>query len=110
MRQTGGAFFRTVIAGVLVAAAGLAAAQQAYPTRPVRIIVPFPPGASNDILARIVGAKLGEAFRMQTIVDNRPGGSTIIGASTVAKSPPDGYTLLVTSSTHLITTLLIPAP
>src|SRR3954469_11445846 len=100
---------RVLTALVFAGVVGSASAQT-YPTKPVRIIVPFPPGASNDILARIVGAKLGEAFRMQTIVDNRPGGSTIIGASTVAKSPPDGYTLLVTSSTHLITTLLIPAP
>src|ERR687883_82662 len=100
---------RVVAAALLAGFVGSALAQQNYPSKPVRIIVPFPPGASNDILARIVGAKLGEIFRMQMIVDNRPGGSTIIGASTVSKAPPDGYTLLVTSSTHLITTLLIPA-
>jgi tripartite-type tricarboxylate transporter receptor subunit TctC len=86
------------------------AQQQPYPNKPIRIIVPFPPGASNDILGRLVGKKLTDSLGVQTIVDNRAGGSTIIGASAVAKSPPDGYTLLVTSSTHVITPLLLPAP
>ncbi|MGZ5095576.1 MAG: Bug family tripartite tricarboxylate transporter substrate binding protein, partial [Burkholderiales bacterium] len=85
-------------------------AQQAYPSKPIRIIVPFPPGASNDILARIVGKKLTDAFGVQTIVDNRAGASTIIGASALLKSAPDGYTIMVTSGTHLITPLLMPAP
>jgi len=91
-------------------AADWAAAQQNYPNRPIRIIVPFPPGASNDILGRIVGKKFTDVFGVQTIVDNRGGGSTIIGASALLKSPPDGYTLMVTSSTHILTPLLIKAP
>jgi tripartite-type tricarboxylate transporter receptor subunit TctC len=99
-----------VTVGVFIALAGPAAAQQAYPNKTIRIIVPFPPGASNDILARIVGRKLTDAFGVQTIVDNRAGGSTIIGASALLKSPPDGYTIMVTSGTHLITPLLLPAP
>lgn len=70
----------------------------------------FPPGASNDILARIVGKKLTDALGVQTIVDNRAGASTIIGASALLKSAPDGYTIMVTSGTHLITPLLMPAP
>ena len=86
------------------------AAQQPYPNKPIRIIVPFPPGASNDILGRLVGKKLTESLGVQAIVDNRPGGSTIIGASALLKSPPDGYTMMLTSGTHLITPLLIPAP
>jgi tripartite-type tricarboxylate transporter receptor subunit TctC len=89
---------------------GIAAAQQPYPNKPIRIIVPFPPGASNDILGRLVGKKLTESLGVQTIVDNRPGGSTIIGASALLKSPPDGYTLMLTSGTHIITPILIPAP
>jgi len=94
----------------LAAFAAAAPAQQAYPNKPIRIIVPFPPGASNDILARLVGKKLTDSLGVQTIIDNRAGGSTIIGASAVAKSPPDGYTLLVTSSTHVITPLLLSTP
>jgi tripartite-type tricarboxylate transporter receptor subunit TctC len=101
---------RLLAAGALMALAGIAAGQQSYPAKPIRIIVPFPPGASNDILARLVGKKLTESLGVQTIVDNRPGGSTIIGASALLKAPPDGYTLMVTSGTHIITPILIPAP
>ena len=104
------AAFQILMFGALAAVAGFAGAQQAYPNRTIRIIVPFPPGASNDILARIVGRKLTESLGVQTIVDNRAGASTIIGASALLKSPPDGYTLRVTSGTHLITPLLMPAP
>jgi tripartite-type tricarboxylate transporter receptor subunit TctC len=102
--------FRLLLIGAIGTFAAPASAQQAYPNKPIRIIVPFPPGASNDILGRLVGKKLTDSLGVQTIIDNRAGGSTIIGASAVAKSPPDGYTLLVTSSTHVITPLLIPAP
>jgi tripartite-type tricarboxylate transporter receptor subunit TctC len=104
------AAFRIFITAALIALGGSAGAQQAYPTKPIRIIVPFPPGASNDTLARIVGKKLIDAFGVQTIVDNRAGASTIIGASALLKAAPDGYTIMVTSGTHLITPLLIPAP
>jgi tripartite-type tricarboxylate transporter receptor subunit TctC len=96
--------------GVLIALAGPAAAQKAYPSKPIRIIVPFPPGASNDILARLIGKKLTDTLGVQTIVDNRGGASTIIGASALLKSPPDGYTIMVTSGTHIITPLLMPTP
>lgn len=102
--------FHIVTASVLIALSGPSSAQQTYPSKPIRIIVPFPPGASNDILGRLVGRKLVDTLGVQTIVDNRPGASTIIGASALMKSPPDGYTLMVTSGTHLITPLLMPAP
>jgi len=85
-------------------------AQQDYPTRPIRIIVPFPPGASNDILGRIVGKKLTDAFGVQAVVDNRGGASTIIGASILLRANPDGYTIMVTSGTHLLTALLMRTP
>jgi len=87
-----------------------AAAQQAYPSKPIRIIIPFPPGASNDILGRLVGKKLTDTLGVQTIADNRGGASTIIGSTTLLKSPPDGYTIMATSSTHIITPLLMTTP
>lgn len=106
---------RTLWATLLAAAFAavlpdMAWAQPTYPNRPIRIIVPFPPGASNDILGRIVGKKLSEVLGVQTVVDNRGGGSTIIGATLLLKSPPDGYTIMVTSGTHILTPLLIKAP
>ena len=74
-------------------AAGLAAAQE-YPNRPVRLIVPFPPGGASDILGRIVAERLGAAYKQSVIVENRPGASGHVGAQQVAKAPGDGYTLM----------------
>ncbi len=68
---------------------------QAYPTKPVRLIVPFAPGGGADIMARTLGQKLSELWGQQVIVDNRGGGGTIIGTELAVKSPPDGYTLLL---------------
>lgn len=76
------------------------AAAQAYPARPVRIVVPFAPGGPNDILARVIGQKLTEAWGQQVVVENRAGGGTVIGTEIVAKSPPDGYNLLMVSTSH----------
>jgi tripartite-type tricarboxylate transporter receptor subunit TctC len=84
-------------AGVLPAAA----LAQAYPTKPVRVIIPWPPGGSNDIAGRIVAARLSETMGQQFIVDNRGGAAGTIGADAVAKSAPDGYTLMVHSATHV---------
>ncbi|MDP1537750.1 MAG: tripartite tricarboxylate transporter substrate binding protein [Burkholderiales bacterium] len=74
-------------------------AQTAYPARAVRVVVPYPPGGGNDIIGRIVAEDLGKRLGQQMLVDNRPGGSTAIGAEIVARAAPDGYTLLVTSHT-----------
>jgi tripartite-type tricarboxylate transporter receptor subunit TctC len=74
----------------------------AYPTKPLRIVVGFPAGGPSDILGRLVAQKLTEAFPHQTIVDNRAGASGNIGAELVAKSPPDGYTLLLIPATHAV--------
>lgn len=75
----------------------------AYPTKPVRMIVPFPAGGATDIVGRLVAQKLAEAWGQQVIVDNRGGAGGTIGSEIAAKSPPDGYTILVgTSSTHAI--------
>jgi tripartite-type tricarboxylate transporter receptor subunit TctC len=68
---------------------------QAYPIRPVRLLVPFTPGGGTDILARIVGAKMGESMGQQVVVDNRPGGNTLIATEIVVRAAPDGYTLIL---------------
>ena len=76
-------------------------AQAAYPSKSVRVIVPFPPGGSNDIVARLISRELSESTKQQFIVDNRGGASGAIGADAVAKATPDGYTLMVHSTSHL---------
>jgi tripartite-type tricarboxylate transporter receptor subunit TctC len=70
---------------------------QTYPSRPIRLIVPFPPGGSNDIVARMVATQLGERLGQQVVVDNRGGAGGVLGSDLAAKSPPDGYTLLLIS-------------
>jgi tripartite-type tricarboxylate transporter receptor subunit TctC len=93
-------------------AAGLCAVQgasaQSYPTKPVRLIVPYPPGGATDIVARSIGAKLSAAFDQQFVVDNRPGGGQKIGTALAAKAPADGHTLLLVSVTHSINPSLDP--
>ena len=74
---------------------------QDYPTKPVRVIVVFPPGGSNDVVARIVFHKMNDLMGQQFVIDNRGGAAGTIGAALVAQSPPDGYTLMVQSTTHV---------
>lgn len=78
----------------------LGAQQAAYPSKPVTIVVPFSPGASNDMIARFLGDRLGKLWKQTVVVENRPGAGSSIGSSHVAKSPPDGYTLLIGSSSY----------
>ena len=82
----------------LLAAFASGAMAQAYPTKPIRLIVGFPPGGSNDIVARIVAPKLGELLGQQVVVENRAGANATIGTEFVAKSAPDGYTILLGSA------------
>lgn len=85
---------RAIVLTALLAAA-LPAAAQEFPNRPVRLIVPFPAGGSGDMVARLVGQRLSESWKQPVVVENRVGGNTIIAAEHVAKSAPDGHTLLV---------------
>jgi tripartite-type tricarboxylate transporter receptor subunit TctC len=88
------------VIGAIVAVPGLGVAQT-YPSKPLRIIVPFPPGAATDITGRFIAQKLGEALRQQAIVDNRPGANGTIGLELAAKAPPDGHTLVIGQTGNL---------
>jgi tripartite-type tricarboxylate transporter receptor subunit TctC len=85
------------LTAILLAFAAAWAQAQAYPAKPVRLIIPFPPGGSNDVVGRLVAAQLGERLGQGVIVDNRGGGGGTIGINAAAKSPADGYTLLFIS-------------
>src|SRR5258708_7798966 len=87
---------RILMAALFALAATLAHAQ-AYPSKPVRLIIPFPPGGSNDLVGRAVAAQLGERLGQSVVIDNRGGGGGTIGINAAAKSPADGYTLLLVS-------------
>ena len=90
---------RLIITGITLALATTIAIAQSYPTKPIRFLVPSPAGGSPDILARIVGARLSEQMKQQVIIDNRSGASGIIGVEIVKNAAPDGYTLLLATST-----------
>ncbi|MCZ8291902.1 MAG: tripartite tricarboxylate transporter substrate binding protein [Hylemonella sp.] len=98
---------RVLISAALLLSAGLALAQ-GYPSKPIRIVVPFTPGSATDIMARIVGEKLGTAWGQTVIVENKPGAGGTVGSAFVAKSEPDGYTLLVVSTGHVVNPVLYP--
>jgi tripartite-type tricarboxylate transporter receptor subunit TctC len=87
--------------GILLALTAAAAAQD-YPTKPLRLIIPFPPGGSNDVVGRIVATQLGERLGKQVVVDNRGGAGGVLGTEVAANAPPDGYTLLVISLAHTV--------
>ena len=93
------------LAAAFVAASagfGPAAHAQQFPSRPVRIVVPFPAGGTVDVAMRVVSVRLGEVLGQPVVIDNRPGANGIIGGDIVAKAPPDGHTLFAVSSTHVI--------
>jgi tripartite-type tricarboxylate transporter receptor subunit TctC len=95
-------FARALAAALLSLTAAAAVAQQPYPNKPMRFITPFAPGGQTSILARLFGQKLTESWGQPVIVDNRPGGNTIIGTEALARATPDGYTLIMTTNSHVI--------
>ena len=94
--------FMAIAAALVLGMAGHAQAQSDYPNRPIRMIVPFPSGGSNDIMARYFAHQLTERLGKQVVLDNRPGADGIIGTEIVSRAQPDGYTLLVASAAHAV--------
>ena len=90
-----------IAAAVTLGSASVLAQAQAYPSKVVRVVIPWPGGGSNDVVGRVVMQKLSEALGQQFLIDNRGGASGSIGADVVAKAPPDGYTIMVHSTTHV---------
>lgn len=90
-------------ASLLALSAGTAAQAQTFPGKPIRLVVPFPPGGATDILARMLGEKLAVAFKQPVVIENKAGAAGIIGTDAVAKAPPDGHTLVLSLSNSLLT-------
>src|SRR3954466_12969572 len=98
---------KTLVALLFAIAAATAQAQQ-FPTKPGKIIVPFPPGGSADVSSRILGESMAKRLGQPVLIDNRPGGGTVIGTQLVARSPADDYTLLVVYPSFIVNPTLRP--
>lgn len=99
----------SLLAGLTALGVGFGAQAQTYPAKPIKLVVPFPPGGATDIVARALGERLQARLGQSVVIENKPGGSTLIGADAVAKAPADGYTLLVSgSSTYSVVPALRP--
>ena len=101
---------RVVLAALALSSSCTVMAQPGFPSKPIRIIIPFTAGGTNDILARLLAPKLGDALGQPVIVDNRPGGNTVIASNELLKSPPDGHALLLPGNSHVLVPYLSKAP
>jgi tripartite-type tricarboxylate transporter receptor subunit TctC len=99
---------KPILAGLLALLMSVAASAQDWPTKPIRVIVPFAPGGSADVFGRALAQHLQGVLGQNVVIDNRPGGGALIGTDAVAKAAPDGYTLLLMSNTHTVNESLIP--
>ena len=99
---------RVFAAAAMIALASSAPCQETYPTKPIRFVVPYPPGGASNDLARFIAQKLHERWGQPVIVDNRTGGNTVIASEVVARSAPNGYTILYVAMAHVINPLLLP--
>src|SRR5712671_2375152 len=100
-----------VLTGAMIGMLAAAAiANPVYPNRPIRLITPYAPGGSTTVTGRLLGEHFTSRWRQNVIVDNRGGGNTTIGTALVAKSPPDGYTILLTTSSHSILPGMMKTP
>src|ERR1700742_5289078 len=93
---------RTLLIGLSVLLAPGAASAQDFPNKQIRLIVPFPPGGPNDIIARVVGQRMSEIFKQPIVIDNRGGQGGVLGTDMVAKATPDGYTIGIVSASSLV--------
>jgi tripartite-type tricarboxylate transporter receptor subunit TctC len=103
-----GARLALVLLGATAVADAIQAHAQQFPTRPVRLVVPYPPGGANDAVARLIAPKMIEQLGQNVVIDNRGGGNTIIGSELVARAVPDGHTLLIIAAGHTINPSLYP--
>jgi tripartite-type tricarboxylate transporter receptor subunit TctC len=111
--MNGKALFHAVLVAGMASACALSTASlsaQDYPSRPVRMVVPFPAGSASDFLARVLGQKLSESWGQQVVVDNRPGAGGLIGGTVIAHASPDGYTIGLVGQPHLTAALLSKQP
>ena len=99
-----------IVCVLVLLVAGAAIAQDKYPSKPIRMVVPFPPGSASDFLARTVGQKLNELYGQQVVIDNRAGAGGIVGSTLISKGAPDGYTLGMIGQPHLVNALLQKEP
>src|SRR3954471_2684173 len=101
--------FKILMAATALCAPGFSSAQ-AWPTHAVQIIVPYPPGGSSDVIARLLAVKLADSFKQPFLVDNRPGAGTMIGTTQVARAAPDGYTILIADVPFTVNASVLPKP
>src|SRR4051794_41400524 len=93
---------RTLLTALALLLVPVAAAAQDFPTKPIKLIVPFPPGGPNDIIARVVGQRMSELTKQPIVIENRSGQAGVLGTDAVAKAAPDGYTIGIVSASSLV--------